>query len=383
MKSKAPLASVVVVTYNNKEWLEVLIRSVLAQSAVVELIVVDNASLDGAASWVEENFSQVKVVREKENRGFGAGCNAGARQAKGKYLIFGNEDMYFKKDYVEKLVEVMEEDKTIGAIMGTTYEFMNDELGIRNKGKELRMLSEWESSQEIEFWSKLKVQSQGLLFNYTGMLAGSRRASGGSRAKRPRMQNCEETGDQWFESDEEVKEIFAVTAPFCIRKSTYEQVGGFDEDFFLYFEEVDLCWRVWLSGKRVVLAVDARSMHKGGVSTSKLPPQEILEYTVRNRLQSYLINLGWPRIFISFILQLLIGTASVVFLSLQLKLALSLAVVRAWFWNFWHLRRTLVKRFEVQDGRKLSDGELVERVGGSIPVSKLFFLIGFRKSINN
>ncbi len=80
----------------------------------LEVIVVDNASVDGASALVKEHFPEVKVVIVDENRGFGSGCNAGAQDARGRYLLFCNEDMVFDKNYVKTLVRELEIDPLIG-----------------------------------------------------------------------------------------------------------------------------------------------------------------------------------------------------------------------------------------------------------------------------
>ncbi len=184
-----------------------------------------------------------------------------------------------------------------------------------------------------------------------------------------------------MENQENDGDIFAATVPFIIRKITYDRVKGFDEDFFLYFEEVDLCWRVWLAGKRVTFVPQAKAMHVGGVSTGKLSSSSVVEFTLRNRLQSYLINLGALRLPIALLMQLLMGALAVVILLLRTKITLSFAVARAFAWNLWHLPRSLSKRTQVQKSRLVEDRDFLLRVTGPIPLNKLLFLVGFRTSL--
>ena len=113
MNKISGLVSVVIVTHSNKEWLGKSIPSLLRQEyKKVEVIVVDNGSANEGAELVEEKFpNKVKVIKLKENRGFGAGCNAGFRESKGKYVCFANEDMVFERNYLVKIVEMMEGDE--------------------------------------------------------------------------------------------------------------------------------------------------------------------------------------------------------------------------------------------------------------------------------
>jgi GT2 family glycosyltransferase len=327
-----PLVSAVIVTHNNKEWLARSIPSLLEQSMTsLEIIVVDNASLDHAHEYVHSKFPDVKVVRLKTNKGFGAGVNAGMRAAKGEYILVANEDMIFAGDYLKSLVEVMERDLTVAVCQGTTYFYKR----------------------------KKEVQSRGLFFNLSGVLVGDKNQASVS-GKKP-------------------VEIFSATAPFLTRKEFVEAVGGFDEDFFLYFEEVDVCWRIWLNGRRVVFVPGAKAYHVGGGSTSKLPQEFILKESIKNRIQSYLKNLGFERLIIALIIQVIIYSAGWMVLFLRGNFAQSWAILRAWGWNIRHLSSTYAKRLRIQRSRVADDKQIFKRVGGPLPINKLLFISGIKR----
>src|SRR3990170_9051287 len=128
-----PSVSAIITTYNNKRWLGRSVASILRQSGVsVEVIVVDNASLDQAARYVREHFPDVRVVELPVNRGFGAGNNAGAKVSKGKYLFIGNDDSVLDRNCTEEMVAVMEKDASIGACQGRIYQIQNSKFKIQN-----------------------------------------------------------------------------------------------------------------------------------------------------------------------------------------------------------------------------------------------------------
>lgn len=328
----SPLVSAIIVTHNGKKWLARSLPSLLKQTYPnLEVIVVDNASTDGSSEFVRKRFQDVKLVERRVNDGWGAGNNVGARVAKGRYVFIGNDDLVLDRDYFTQTVGVMESDSTIAACQGTMYSFDR----------------------------RREVESAGKFFNYSGVLVSDlERASPKSK---------------------ETVEIFAANAPL-IRRRVFSEMGGFDEDFFLYFEDVDLCWRIWLAGHKVVYVPQAKMYHKGGATASKMPSAFILYHSIRNRVTSFLKNLGWRRLFFGMLVQLAVtGFGAIVFL-FQGKFREFFAICRAWLWNIWHLPRTNAKRFEIQRSRAISDRQLFRRVGMPIPLTYLIGKLGWRRS---
>lgn len=323
VKKKFPLVSVIVVTHNNNEWLEKSIPSLLSQTYNnLEVIVVDNASGRDVKSFVRKRFPKVRVVVMKENRGFGSGNNAGISAAGGDYVLVSNDDLILEKDCIEKLVAVMEEDNSIGVCQGTIYSY--DE--------------------------RSKIESSGKYFNYSGILTGD--------------------SVKATKNSDGLVEVFAANAPF-IRRSVFDEIGGFDEDFFIYFEEVDLCWRIWLAGHRVVYVPEAGMYHKGGATTSKMKESFIFFNSIRNRIASYIKNLGFPRVVVALVVQVLINLSGALVLLVRGKVKLSVAIGKAWLWNIWHLPAMSAKRRIIQKSRLISDRELFLRVGEPLSLQKL------------
>jgi GT2 family glycosyltransferase len=331
--------TVIVVAFNNREWLLKCLFSLVKQSyKALEIVVVDNAPKKQTGLWLKKYFPQVKLKENKKNVGFGAGVNAGARLARGKYLLLANEDMLFESDYIEKLVAVMEKDNSVGVCMGTIYQY--------DKGQNSR----------LKVQNSREVQSNGLFFNLSGILTGEKKQGTTSSGK--------------------LIEIFSAVVPLMIKRSVFEKVDGFDADFFLYFEEVDLCWRIWLSGKRVVFAPGAKSWHVGGLSARKLKPEIILKHSVRNRIESYCKNLGAWRLFLAIAIQLALTAGGWALFLFRGENRQSWALCQAWCEVGQRLGKIGKKRAVIQAARVISDRELLARVGAGLPWEKIKLLVG-------
>ncbi|MCP4362236.1 MAG: glycosyltransferase, partial [Chloroflexi bacterium] len=112
------IASVIILGYNGKDFLEACLSSVLDQSypsEKYEVIFADNASVDGSAAYVASNFPTVHVARFDRNWGFAEGNNRAAELAKGRYLVFLNQDTIAHYDWLAEMVRVMESDSSIKA----------------------------------------------------------------------------------------------------------------------------------------------------------------------------------------------------------------------------------------------------------------------------
>lgn len=216
------------------------------------------------------------------------------------------------------------------------------------------------TNNKLQMGRNLPVESAGKFFNYSGILVGDeKRASLLSPGP---------------------VEIFYANAPL-LRRAILDRLGGFDEDYFLYFEETDLCWRLWLAGYRVVYVPQARMYHAGGVTASVKPSGFILEQSLRNRINSYVKNAGWQTLFVSLVVQLLVSLGGIIVFLTRGRFGLVSAVFKAWFWNLWHLRKSFAKRGKIQGMRVIGDRELFSRVGDGLPVSRLLAGVGLRRGL--
>ena len=213
--------SVVIVTWNGRRYLDACLRAVEAQQGVsAEIILVDNASTDGTAEFVGAQFPNVRVVRLSENRGFAGGNNAGAREARGEYVAFLNNDTVADSGWLRALRAGIE--LTSGFALTTSrIVFMHDPSVIDSAG-------------------------DGLL-------------RWGGAFKRHHGEPAELASS--------VAEVFGVCGGACLMpKAVFDELGGFDDDFFASHEDVDLSYRARLRGYRCRYVSDASVRHHGSAT---------------------------------------------------------------------------------------------------------------------
>jgi N-acetylglucosaminyl-diphospho-decaprenol L-rhamnosyltransferase len=225
-----PDVSAVIVTYNARPWIERSIESI--RGDVRELIVVDHGSTDGTVEVVRERFPEARVL-ERENRGFGAGNNAGMREASGDYVLLLNPDAWFLGDGLEQLVAFAEEHPEAG-VVGPKLLHPDGSLqrSVRADPTPWRIAKEWFYLRKL--------------------------------APRSRIFNAYHGGPVDYESVYEAEWLGG--ACLLVRRTALDEVGGFDEDFFLFSEELDWCYRFRQHGWKVLLFPGAAVTHVIGAS---------------------------------------------------------------------------------------------------------------------
>lgn len=224
--------SLVVVTYNARGHLERCLESVA--DGPHEVIVVDNASTDGTPAFVRERFPSVRLIELPENIGFGAANNVGMEAATGRWLLLLNSDAWPQADGIESLRAFGEANPRVGV------------AGPRLVGEDGRVQKSvrgfptiWRLATEYFFLRKL--------------------------APRSRLLNSFYGGGFDYRSRREAE--FLMGAVLLLRREAVEEVGSFDPAFFMFSEEVDLCYRMRAAGWAVEFTPDAEFLHLGGAST--------------------------------------------------------------------------------------------------------------------
>lgn len=245
------VVSIVLVNYNGAEVVLNCLRSLLQflHTIPYEIIVVDNASTDGSATLISDNFPTVQLLKQIENRGFGAGNNVGAKQAKGEFLFFLNTDTLLTSDVLPPLVTLMKERPEVG-IIGT--KLLNEDGSLQlSIASEISIVGEYKTLKQLRQVSTEKYR---------------------------------ETIEQKFAQTQTVDIV--IGAAFFMRKSLFEVLDGFDETFFMYFEESDLCQRARDRGWQVLYTPEVAIIHLGGYSVGKVSDRMRLEYR-RSQLYYY------------------------------------------------------------------------------------------------
>jgi GT2 family glycosyltransferase len=169
-------------------------------------------------------------------------------------------------------------------------------------------------------------------------------------------------------------EIFgAKTACTLVRRDVFKKIGGFDQDYFVYFVDPDLSWRIWQLGFRVVMSPDSIVYHKGGTTNVYLGSGFVVYQSFKNRIDSLIKNLE-PKFMFTLGLHILVLLMGSILFVIRLKPRNSLAIWRAIIVNLLKLNKTLRKRSKIQRLRKLGDKEIFERTGK--PISLKYFWSG-------
>jgi len=280
-----------------------------------DVIVVDNAS-PRPLTYLSERHPHVRVVRNDENVGFVGACNQGAEMSTGELVLFLNDDTVVEVGALGALVDALVEHPAWGACQAKLL-LMEDPS---------------------------RLDTAGSFLTATGFLV---------------HRGSHEPETRYLRSDE----VFAAKgAAFVVRRRALKEVGVFDADFFAYFEDSDLCWRLWVAGWEVGFAADARIRHRLGSTASTVAPGVIQFHSFKNRICSVLKNSGGSRL--AWMLPLHIGLCFgvAVWFRVQGRPELSTAVLRAIAWNGRNARHTLRKRRVVQRKRRVSDAEIWARI---------------------
>ena len=221
-RSQDPLISVIVVNYNGRHFLEDCFRSLTQQTYHnYEMILVDNGSTDDSISFMKEHYPDVHLVQLPSNSGFAGGTNAGIIEAKGEFILTLNNDTCVFSDFIEKLSQPMIREPAVGMCAS-------------------KMIT-----------PDKKINSTGICISRSGA-AWDR---GGF-----------EQDNGQYDHEEEVFGPCAGAALY--RKTMLDEIGLFDEDFFLYMEDVDLAFRAQLSGWRCMYTHEACVIHTHGGTAS-------------------------------------------------------------------------------------------------------------------
>jgi N-acetylglucosaminyl-diphospho-decaprenol L-rhamnosyltransferase len=232
--------SVVIVSYNTRDLLEGCIRSVQRNTSPgidYEIIVVDNASSDHSAQMIEAMFPDITLIALDENVGFGRGCNIGARAANGRYICLVNPDAELVGDTLHALVLFARENPSAGLYGGRS---------VHNDG----------SLDPKSCW---KLPSLWSLFCFgTGLSAAFRDSA---------IFDPEAMG-RW--QRDSVREVDAITGYLLmVHSAAWKRLDGFDEQFFLYGEDLDLGRRARQLGYRPIITPEAVVRHIGGAASTR------------------------------------------------------------------------------------------------------------------
>ncbi|MDD1753256.1 MAG: glycosyltransferase family 2 protein, partial [Methanotrichaceae archaeon] len=230
-----PHVSVIIVSFNSRDDLSECIPSLLAQPYPdFEIIVIDNNSADGTSTFVKKNYPSIKVIVNKENYGPAKGYNMGIKASRGKYVVLLNPDTVVEKDWLLELVRAIEADEGIAACQ----------------------------SRVLLYGNPTHINTEGNEMNYLGFTW------------------CKNYGQVSKYSDVIEETLGLSVCSAILRRNVLEEIGFFDEDFFMYLDDTDLGLRMQLAGYKVVCNPRSIVYHKYKFT----PGRQKLYYLERNRL---------------------------------------------------------------------------------------------------
>ncbi len=247
MAESLPSISVLILNYNGQEHLTACFDSLLELHYPpdrIEILLVDNASTDGSVDWVIDRYPMVRVVQNGANLGFAAGNTVGAQAAQGEWIAFLNPDTRVEPDWLLELVRPALRDPAVVCVAS-------------------KMLA----------WDGCKIDYADAAINFMGW--GCQPGFGSTRLSD-------------FNQDKAV--LFACGGAMLIKKQVFLEVGGFDTDFFAYYEDVDLGWRLWLMGYQVAYAGRAVVYHRHHGSWSTVNNVKRWVLAERNALYTTIKN---------------------------------------------------------------------------------------------
>lgn len=225
--------SVIVISYNTREMTLECLRALADDMKGMpwELWVVDNASSDGSAEAVKETFPEARVIVNEHNAGFGAANNQAIRQAQGQYLLLVNSDAFVQPGAVEALVSHLDAHPGV-AVVGP--KLLNPDGSLQQSC--------------YRFPSPVRAVFEHLLLTAA-------------------FPNHPLLGDYRDWPHDAARDVdFVIGACMLIRRESLHQTGVFDEDFFMYAEETDLCYRLSRDGWKTTFVPEARVVHLAGSS---------------------------------------------------------------------------------------------------------------------
>lgn len=240
MKYNDIILSIIIVNWNTKDHLENCLKSIYenTKNITFEIIVVDNASSDGSVEMVRSKFPYVTLIENKENLGFGAANNQGIKTSKGKYILILNPDTVILPGCLDRLMGFLGQYSDVGAV-GPKILNPDKTIQITCARNFPTLLTEF-------FWLTTLVRRfpKNRVIGYYLM-------------------------SYWDHDDR--REVNCLSgACMMVRKDVLEKLELFDEDYFMYGEDVDLCYRIKKASWQIWYLSEAQIIHYGGASSKKI-----------------------------------------------------------------------------------------------------------------
>jgi len=293
-----PLVSVVILNYNGLKYLDGILKACLdsvlkSNYPNLEVIFVDNGSTDGSAEFVARHYPKVRIVKNRCNLGFSEGFNRGIKASRGKYIALLSNDMTVDSNWLNPIISFMEENPKVG----------------------------------LAGFKRIILGTKDIIDGIGGNLYLSGRVKSIGRLEIDRGQY-----------DTIREDLDYIGGAMVIRRETLNKAGLFDPNFFIFSEDIDLCYRIRKNGYKIVYIPYSIIYHKGQATLQRLDSRGLyLEYMAnRSRIRCAIIHFTFIRLLSTFLIDLIwliLGNA------LTKK-----ALLKAYWWNLKSISETLKKR---------------------------------------
>lgn len=299
--------AVVILNWNGLLHLQRYLPSVVATTPDADIVVADNGSTDGSLAWLREAMPSVQTIALDKNYGFAEGYNRALRKLNGyDVYVLLNSDIRTEEGWLSPLLNYLEQNDDVAVIVP---KILDDKCHDR--------------------------------FEYAGAAGGFIDILGYPFC-RGRILNHVERDCGQYDNARDV--MWGSGAAFCCRAEVFHELGGFAKEFFAHQEEIDLCWRVWLSGRKVAVEPSSKVYHLGGATLSTDSPFKTMLNHRNNLAMLYRCASPAQRLLVAVVRPALDFAAFVVYL-LQGKKQSAKAVLQAWR-DFlrWHGRLSVERK---------------------------------------
>jgi GT2 family glycosyltransferase len=303
--------AILILNYDGKAHLDVCLSSVLSQVGSKDHVyLVDNGSIDGSVDFVRERYPQVKLIKFETNLGFATAYNRAVALVPEGILLFLNNDVEVDKAWLAPF-ELALRNSEHASIYGSKILLYTDRSVINHAGGLLTITG---AGIDLEFMKKEEPRSEKACF--VGCVSG---------------------------------------ASMLVPRRLFLDLGGFDPDFFAYFEDVDFCWRAWLAGYKVMFLPSSRVYHKLSSTMGPRLTARRVFLGEKNRLQVMLKNLEFQNALVGLLTSSVYNIMRLAHLLWMGKPRAARAVLRGDLWALRNLSSIIVKRGLIQQKRKVSD----------------------------
>ena len=309
METQKINTAVVILNWNGIKWIQKFLPTIIEKSNEANIYIADNASNDESVDFVNNNYPSVKIIQNSSNEGYAKGYNDALKKLDEKYYILINSDIEVTDNWINPIINLMEQDTSIAACQPKILDYTNRDN-----------------------------------FEYAGASGGYIDNLGYPYCRGRIFSDLEKDVNQY----NDIKEIFwASGACLFIRAESFKDINGFDNDFFAHQEEIDLCWRLKNNGFKVMVNPKSTVFHVGGGTLKSASPFKTY-LNFRNNLFMLFKNLPFLKLLVTLLLRLpLDGIAALTFIKKEKGILHVLSVLRAHLVFYVSIPLLFIKRVRI------------------------------------